>query len=69
VTSSWAKESKKHYSSAILADKLKTLMHALKKWHVSLEKLKQLTKNYNSVILAMDLLEEHKLVYRVEFNF
>jgi hypothetical protein len=30
VTSSWAKESKKHYSSAILADKLKTLRHALK---------------------------------------
>jgi hypothetical protein len=69
VKNSWDKGSIKKYSSAILADKLKTLRHELKKWHVSLAQLKQLIKNCNHVILTMDSLEEQRPLYIVEFNF
>jgi hypothetical protein len=69
VKSSRDKGSKKNYSSAILADKLKTLRHELKKWHVSMAKLKQMIKNCNSVILSMDSLEEQRPLYVAEFNF
>jgi hypothetical protein len=42
VKESWAKISSKSHSSAILADKLKTLRYDLKKWQVSLSHLKLL---------------------------
>jgi hypothetical protein len=67
--SSWDKGSRKNYSSTILADKLKTLRHELKKWHVSLAKLKQIIKNCNSVIFSTDSLEEQRPLYTVEFYF
>jgi hypothetical protein len=42
VKASWNKPTSKSYSSAILADKLKSLRYDLKKWHVSLARLKRL---------------------------
>jgi hypothetical protein len=69
VSSSWSKPSPKKYSSAVLADKLKCLRYDLKKWHVSLAKLKGLIENCNKVILLLDELEEKRSLYRTEFNF
>jgi hypothetical protein len=69
VTKSWAKESYKTYSSAILADKLKSLRFELKKWHLSLARLKGLIQNCNKVILLLDELEEKRPLFRPEFNF
>jgi hypothetical protein len=69
VKESWAKISSKSHSSAILADKLKTLRYDLKKWQVSLSHLKLLIQNCNKVILALDSLEEHRPLYQAEFNF
>jgi mannosylglycoprotein endo-beta-mannosidase len=69
VKESWAKISSKSHSSAILADKLKTLRYDLKKWQVSLSLLKLLIQNCNKVILALDSVEEHRPLYRAEFNF
>jgi hypothetical protein len=59
----------KTYSSAILADKLKTLRYDLKKWKVSLSRIKLLIQNCNKVILALDNLEELRPLFRAEFNF
>jgi exonuclease III len=42
VSESWNKGSRKSYSSAIIADKFKSLWHALKLWHTSLGNLKAL---------------------------
>jgi hypothetical protein len=36
VQSAWSQPSKKSYSSAIIAGKLKSLRYSLKKWHLSL---------------------------------
>jgi hypothetical protein len=69
VSKSWARESAKEYSSAIIADKLKILRYELKKWHMSLSRIKLLIKNCNCVILAMYMLEEQKPLFRVQFNF
>jgi hypothetical protein len=69
VKESWAEVSHKTYSSAILADKLKTARYDLKKWQVSLSHLKLLIQNCNKVILALDSLEEHKPLFKAEFNF
>jgi mannosylglycoprotein endo-beta-mannosidase len=69
VSNSWEKESHKSYSSAIVADKMKRLRYELKKWHVSLTKLKALIQKCNEVILALDTLEERRSLFRVEFNF
>jgi hypothetical protein len=62
VSKSWSIESSKNYSSAIMADKLKKLRFELKKWHLSLAKLKGLMQNCNKVILILDALEEKKAV-------
>jgi hypothetical protein len=40
VKSMWEQQSKKKYSSAVITDKFKLLRHALKKWHLTLSKLK-----------------------------
>jgi mannosylglycoprotein endo-beta-mannosidase len=69
VASSWAKISSKSYSSAIVADKLKSLRYDLRKWHTSLSKIKNLIQNCNKVILALDTLEEIRPLYKPEFNF
>jgi hypothetical protein len=69
VSQSWDKVSKKSYSSAIIVDKLKSLRFDLKKWQVSLSKIKGLIQNCNKVIFLMDTLEEERLLYRAEFNF
>jgi mannosylglycoprotein endo-beta-mannosidase len=41
----------------------------MKKWQVSLSKLKLLIQNYNKVILLLDNLEEERPLFRTEFNF
>jgi chaperonin cofactor prefoldin len=64
VAGSWAKTSNKSYSLAIIADKLKNLRHDIKKWQVSLSKLKSLIQNCNKVILLLDNLEEERPLYR-----
>jgi hypothetical protein len=69
VAGSWARPSLKQYSSAVLADKLKSLRYDLKKWQTSLSKLKALIQNCNQVILLLDTLEEERPLYRAEFNF
>jgi hypothetical protein len=43
----WNSRSNKAYSSAVLADKFKSLRYALKKWHTSLSKLKINIQNCN----------------------
>jgi hypothetical protein len=69
VKKSWSNPSHKNYSSAILTDKLKNLRYALKKWHLSLARLKGLIQNCNNVILLLDSLEEKRPLFTVEFNF
>jgi hypothetical protein len=69
VTQSWERGSAKAYSSAVIADKLKGLRHELKKWHLSLARLKGLIQNCNKVIVILDTLEEERPLYREEFNF
>jgi hypothetical protein len=69
VKASWNKHTSKSYSSAILADKLKSLRYDLKKWHVNLARLKRLISECNKVILLMDSLEEQRPLFRSEFNF
>jgi hypothetical protein len=69
VTQSWERGSAKLYSSAIIADKLKGLRQELKKWHMSLARLKLLIQNCNKVLLILDTLEEERPLFRAEFNF
>jgi hypothetical protein len=69
VTQSWERGSTKAYSSAVIADKLKSLRHDLKKWHMSLSRLKELIQNCNKVLVVLDTLEEERPLYREEFNF
>jgi hypothetical protein len=69
VKSSWSKPSHKGYSSAVLTDKLKNLRYTLKKWHLSLARLKGLIQNCNKVIMLLDTLEEKRPLFTVEFNF
>jgi mannosylglycoprotein endo-beta-mannosidase len=69
VKSSWSKPSHKSYSSADLMDKLKNLWYALKKWHLSLARLKGLIQNGNNVIMLLDTLEEKRPLFTMEFNF
>jgi hypothetical protein len=57
VKDSWNTPSNKSHCSAIIADKFKFLRHSLKKWHMSLSKLKLLIQKCNQVILLMDSLE------------
>jgi hypothetical protein len=60
VANSWGQISHKNYSSTIVAYKLKKLRYELKKWHVSLARLKETMKRRNEVILILDTLEEKK---------
>jgi hypothetical protein len=69
VKNSWSRTSSKQYSTAILADELKMLHFDLKKWHLSLAKLKTLIQNCNKVILLLDSLEEKRPLFRLEYNF
>jgi hypothetical protein len=69
VKRSWEKPSKKNHSSAILADKLKSLRFELKKWQTSLSKLKGLIQNCNKVLMVLDALEEERPLFRPEWNF
>jgi hypothetical protein len=69
VTMSWYKLSHKSYSSAILADKIKSLRYDLKKWQMSLSKLKLLICKCNEIILVLDNLEELRPMHRTEVNF
>jgi hypothetical protein len=69
VKSVWEQQSKKKYSSAVIADKFKLLRHALKKWHLSLSKLKINIQNCNKVIFLLDSLEEQRPLFISEFNF
>jgi hypothetical protein len=69
VKDSWCTPSNKTHCSAIIADKFKFLRHSLKKWHMSLSKLKLLIQKCNQVILLMDSLEENRPLYTAEFNF
>jgi hypothetical protein len=48
---------------------LKSLRFDLKKWQVSLSKIKGLIENCNKVIFLLDTLEEERPLYRAEFNF
>jgi exonuclease III len=69
VKASWDKPSSKSYSSARMADKLKSLRYELKKWQVSLARIKLLIQNCNKVIAILDLLEEERPLFCSEFNF
>lgn len=69
VSRSWAEVSNKSYSSAVVADKLKGLRYDLKRWHVSLVKLKCLIQKGNNVIMILDTLEEDGPLFCTEFNF
>jgi hypothetical protein len=69
VKSAWNKGSVKISSAAIMADKLKTLRQDLKRWHLSLSKLKILIQNCNKVIPILDELEEARPLFITEFNF
>jgi hypothetical protein len=69
VSKSWNKPSRKSYSSAIITDKLKGLRAELKRWQVSLSKIKMLIQKCNKVILFLDNLEEYRPLFRYEFNF
>jgi len=69
VKNSWSKPSRKCSSSAVLADKLKSLRYDLKKWKVSLSKLKWLIQNCNEVIFLLDALEDRRPLFITEFNF
>jgi hypothetical protein len=69
VRGSWDKKSLKHHSSAILVDKLKTLRYELKHWQTSLSTIKIVIQKCNKVILILDTLEEHRPLFRAEFNF
>ncbi|XP_073360255.1 uncharacterized protein [Aegilops tauschii subsp. strangulata] len=69
VQKSWSKPSNKSHSSAIIADKLKTLRQDLKRWQTSFSKMKLLISSCNKVILLLDNLEELRPLFRQEFNF
>jgi hypothetical protein len=69
VSKSWNKPSRKTYSSAIITDKLKGLRAELKRWQISLSKIKMLIQKCNKVILFLDNLEEYGPLFRSEFNF
>jgi mannosylglycoprotein endo-beta-mannosidase len=69
VKSSWEKPSRKAYSSAVLADKVKTLRYDLKHWKVNISEIKLLIQNCNKVIVLLDTLEEERPLFRTEFNF
>jgi hypothetical protein len=69
VKKSWEKGSNKSYSSAIVADKLKSLRYDLKHWYTSLAKIKMIIQKCNRVILILDTLEEQRPLFRAEFNF
>ena len=69
VVQSWVKSSGKNHTSAVVVDKLKSLRFCLKKWKRSLSQLKILIKQCNSVILCFDTIEEHRPLFRPEFNF
>jgi hypothetical protein len=69
VAKSWGKGSSKSYSTAVIAAKFKQLRFELKKWDLSLARLKGLIKSCNEVILVLDTLEEQIPLFRVEFNF
>jgi hypothetical protein len=57
------------YSSAILADNIKSLRYKLKTWHLSLARLKGLIHNCSKVILLFDTLEEQRPLFVVVFSF
>jgi hypothetical protein len=69
VKNSWSEDSRKKHCSAVIADKFKCLRHALKKWQMSLSKLKVLIQKCNRVILILDTLEENRNLFTSEFNF
>jgi hypothetical protein len=69
VKNSWSKQSSKLYSCVVLDDELKSLRFEIKKWQVSLSKLKQLIQKCNQVILFLGDIEEKRPLYRTGFNF
>jgi mannosylglycoprotein endo-beta-mannosidase len=69
VSESWSFISHKPSSATVITDKLKNLRYALKKWHVSLARIKYLIQNCNKVILYLDTLEENRPLYNPEYNF
>jgi hypothetical protein len=62
-------DSRKNHYSAIIADKFKCLRYALKKWQMSISKLKVFIEKCNRVILILDTLEENRNLFTAEFNF
>ena len=66
VKDSWNKDSNKQTSAAIMADNFKSLRYALKKWHLTLSKLRILIQNCNKVILILDELEKMRPLYTTE---
>jgi hypothetical protein len=69
MKNSWSMDSRKKHCSAIIADKFKCLRYALKKWQMSISKLKLLIQKCNRVILILDTLEENRNLFTSEFNF
>jgi hypothetical protein len=69
VKNSWDKLSHKKYSSAVLADKLKSLWFDLKKWQLSLSKLKILIQNCNTLLFLLEFLKEERPLSKTEAKF
>lgn len=69
VKQSWERPSRKTHITAVIADKLKALRMALKKWQLNISKLKILISKCNQVVLFLDGLEELRPLFSPEFNF
>jgi hypothetical protein len=69
VTSAWQQEYRAPNAAALLVKKLKGLRSSLKKWKISLSKLKDLIARCNMVILFFDNLEEYRNLFLPEANF
>lgn len=69
VKNAWGQQTRATSSAAVLAEKLKTLRHELKKWKKSLSKLRTLIAKCDMVILFFDNLEEERQLSIPEANF
>ena len=69
VANSCKSGSRKQGVYDVIADKLKSLRQALKKWQTNLSKLKILIAKCNRVVLILDSLEELRPLFRQESNF
>ena len=69
VTNIWNKPTRKCSATSSISAKFKALHYALKRWHVSLSKVKTLIIYCNKVILHFDGLEELRALTWPKLNF